>query len=206
MYKVKDNVYWETESSNQRLHAPPLSADSSSGLTSPSPALNYTTEGLAFPLQTKPSDPMSEGGIAGMEPAEGEQQEEPPATIQDTNAWDVIQKWHDVADERAKRRPNFDTYYSHNDDLMSTTSLLTFSVTEAPSTGAHTLRSPSGFTQHPDSPSGSSLNSVSYMFSQVQQYNYASGPFKDDVRGNYVIKLGECRAKVKDCSHTNIIL
>lgn len=185
MYKVKDNVYWETESSNQRLHAPPLSADSSSGVTSPSLAVNYTTEGPT------PSALAVEAGIAETSPAGEDQQDDTPTAIKDTNAWDVIQKWHDVADERAKRRPNFDTYYSHNDDLVSTTSLLTFSVTEAPSTGAQTLRSPSGFSQYPDSPSGSSLNSVSYMFSQVQQYNYASGPFKDDVRGNYVIKLGE---------------
>lgn len=34
MYKVRDNVYWETESCIQRRNAPPLSKDTSSNVSS----------------------------------------------------------------------------------------------------------------------------------------------------------------------------
>jgi hypothetical protein len=58
-----------------------------------------------------------------------------PSAVQETNAWEAIQRWQYVAEERRNRRPNIDIYSSANDECISTSSLLTYSVTEAPSTG-----------------------------------------------------------------------
>jgi hypothetical protein len=58
-----------------------------------------------------------------------------PSAAQETNAWEAIQRWQYVAEERRNRRPNIDIYSSANDECISTNSLLTYSVTEAPSTG-----------------------------------------------------------------------
>ena len=163
------------------MHAPPLSTDTSSDLASrgslphhKNNTENKEADNDITAIDTKPPSPAQ-------------------IVPQESNAWDVIQKWHNVADARARRRPNFDTYYSTNDEIMSTSSLLTFSVTEAPSTGGYTVPSPQSHLSFsvPPSPSGSSLASVSVVYNQVQQYSYASGPFKDKVRGNYIIKLGE---------------
>ena len=176
MYKVKDNVYWETESSHKRMHAPPLSASTSDG------------GDAAGPSSGPGSVEQEEQAALGAEAQKI--LSFVPDAAQESNAWDVIQKWQGVAHERMKRKPNFDIYNSNNDEVMSTTSLLTFSVTEAPSSGGFTAHSPSGLSR-PDSPSGSSINSASYMLTSVQQYSYASGPFKENIRGNYVIKLGK---------------
>lgn len=63
-----------------------------------------------------------------------------PGAVQETNAWEAIQKWQCVAEERRRRRPNIDIYSTMNDECISTSSLLTFSVTEAPSTGGPSNR------------------------------------------------------------------
>jgi hypothetical protein len=58
-----------------------------------------------------------------------------PNAQQETNAWEVIKNWTDVAEERRNRGPNLSYYSAENDECISTNSLLTYSVTEAPSTG-----------------------------------------------------------------------
>jgi iron uptake system EfeUOB component EfeO/EfeM len=58
-----------------------------------------------------------------------------PSAQQETNAWEVIKNWTDVAEERRNRGPNLSYYSAENDECISTNSLLTYSVTEAPSTG-----------------------------------------------------------------------
>lgn len=63
-----------------------------------------------------------------------------PSALQETNAWEAIQKWQYVAEERRSRRPNIDIYSTMNDECIGTSSLLTFSVTEAPSTEGPSTR------------------------------------------------------------------
>lgn len=193
VYKVRDNVYWETESSRQRLRAPPLSDTSSgSGLSSRSgpPAIN--SAGSTSKLQPGSSG-VADQGAPGAAVEEGVQiLAFVPTASQESDAWEVIQKWHLVADARARRRPNFDLYLTANDELISTSSQLTYSVTESPSTGGYGAGfgldsfSQSGL----DSPSCASLGS-SYMLGQVQGYGHTAGPFKEKARGNFVIKLGK---------------
>jgi len=125
---VRDNVYWETRSCIERRNAPPLSKDTSSGITGPITGDVAHSDGteLALAIPTP-------GESGGVEPFQ-------PNASQESNAWEVIQKWHYVAEERRNRRPNFDIYNSVNDECISTNSLLTYSVTDAPSTGGRSNR------------------------------------------------------------------
>jgi hypothetical protein len=43
-----------------------------------------------------------------------------------------------------------------------------------------------------DSPSNSSLATHSYMLAHMQRHGFAAGQYKENARGNYVIKLGAC--------------
>lgn len=205
MYKVRDNVYWETESSKQRLNAPPLS-EASSGLSSQprnkqhkqnhpdhAGASSIDADEKAHELHISAAVPSDAGLPPDVLDAESEKLLTfVPTPAQESDAWAVIQKWHLVADERARRRPNFDLYLSSNDELISTSSQLTYSITESPSTGGNGASfGPDSFSKSGlDSPSNASLGS-SYMLGQVQSYSYGAGPFKDKIRGNYVIKLGK---------------
>lgn len=77
--------------------------------------------------------------------ARAESEEIPvPNVQQETNAWEVIKNWTDVAEERRNRGPNLSYYSAENDESISTSSLLTYSVTEAPSTGGLSNR----YVQH----------------------------------------------------------
>lgn len=91
--------------------------------TSADPLLSSAGEGAK-------ADPLLDGVAAPFE----------PSASQETDAWAAIQQWHYVAEERRNRRPNVDIYSSANDECISTTSLLTYSVTDAPSTGGRSHR------------------------------------------------------------------
>ena len=165
MYKVKDNVYWETESSKLRLNDVLLSGDSSTTLVSnsqnmPAPVPGQNTrengegDGPCYLGINKPEEV-----ITSLRPLSASRQLQSdtvqamligadsekilsfiPTAEQETNAWEVIQKWHLVAEERRNQRPNIDIYSAANDECISTTSLLTYSVTEAPSISAYSYR------------------------------------------------------------------
>lgn len=205
MYKVRDNVYWETESSKLRMDATPFSEDTSTHPSSQSvsavvSAPVHLSGAEATDAANDPKD-IERESAAAMSPPDIEsavnEVGEPllsfvPTVSQESDAWAVIQKWHLVADARIRRRPNFDLYLTSNDELISTSSQLTYSVTEAPSTGGF------GASLGPNSCSKGGLDSPSvfsqgssYMLDQVQSYGHTAGPFKDTVRGNYVIKLGK---------------
>ena len=155
MYKVKDNVFWETESGKQRLL---LQQQQQQNIgTGNTNSTNTTTTAVldiennnntsmhpisSLPVSTNPThnhnntNEVCENNVDFIPISENKADIVP----NETNAWELIQKWQSVSEERRHRKPDFDTYNARNDESISTSSLLTFSVTEAPSTGGVSLR------------------------------------------------------------------
>ena len=161
VYKVKDNVFWETESGKQRLLLQQQQQQNIGNSNSNSNSTSSTTTTAAtavldiennnntsmypissLPVSTNPThnhnntNEVCENNVDFIPISENKTDIVP----NETNAWELIQKWQSVSEERRHRKPDFDTYNARNDESISTSSLLTFSVTEAPSTGGVSLR------------------------------------------------------------------
>jgi hypothetical protein len=186
VFQVRPNVFWETDTAKAAFEAP--STQDGCSVEAPGNREEGSKDAVAAESKRNDSEDAGEEAVAVhiFQPTEA----------QESSALDIITKWQYIAAERAKRRPNFDIYQSTNDELISTSSQLTYSVTEAVSTGGQNPLTvgagipPSG-PARPDSPSNSSMGSSTFP-SAYQGYRALSySPFTEKIRGNFVVKLGK---------------